>query len=113
MIVAINSRWRLRTDPHQWNLERRRKDEKRWDAEEYFRDIGNLFRVLVDKQVYELDLVLPPGALVPLHRALTGLKADIMAAVETLKDGRYPEADGGPAIPCAEPEQAGEPTAPV
>ncbi len=89
MIVEINPDWRLRTDPHQWILERRRKDGKRWDAEGYFRDIGNLFRVLVDKQVYESDLVLPPGALVPLHQALADLKGEIMAAVETLKDGRH------------------------
>ncbi len=47
----------------------------------------------MDKQVYESDLVLPPGALVPLHQALADLRADILAAVETLKDGRYAEAD--------------------
>lgn len=91
MIVEINSDWRIRTDPHQWILQRRRNNGKKWNAVGYFRDIGNLFSVLVDKQVYESDLTLPSGALVPLHRALTGLKADIMAAVETLKDGRHAE----------------------
>jgi len=33
--------------------------------------------------------VLPPGALVPLHQALADLKGEIMAAVETLKNGGY------------------------
>ena len=89
MIVAINSRWRLRTDPHQWILERRRKNGSRWDAVGYYRDVGNVFRFLVDKEIYESDIELPPGALVPLHQALADLRNEITAAVESLKDGRY------------------------
>ena len=38
MIVDIKSRWRLKSDPHQWVLERRRKNENRWDAVGYYRD---------------------------------------------------------------------------
>ena len=74
---------------HQWILEKWRKDGKRWHAEGYFRDVGNVFRVLVDYEIYETDIELPPGALVPLHQALADLGKEIMAAVEALKDGRY------------------------
>ncbi len=58
VIVEINSDWRIKTDPHQWILQRRRNNGKKWNAVGYFRDLGNLFPVLVNKQIYETDLVL-------------------------------------------------------
>lgn len=92
MIININNEWRLRSDPHQWIVERKRagkhvspcrsgKAEPRWAPVAYLPDIGSALLWFTRKSIWAIEGEFPHTALDPLTQALEEIKEDVRAAL--------------------------------
>ena len=41
MIIELSDEWRIRTDSHQWIVEKRRRARAKYNAKGYFRTLGS------------------------------------------------------------------------
>ncbi len=84
MIIRINSDWRIRSDPHNWIIETRRKGGagERWNGVAYYGDLDSAVLGLVQRQIRVMAGTHHAEALAPLCRALAGLREEISATLE-------------------------------
>lgn len=96
MIIEINPDWRIRSDPHNWIIEARRKGgaRERWDAVGYYGDLDPAIVGLARRRVRVMEGTYRAEALAPLCRALAGLKGEISQALADVVT-RLPLKEGG------------------
>ena len=82
MIVMLGEDWRINTDPLNWILEKRRPNGKRWDAVAYFQCLDRVCLNTAERIIRSRGGVYTPDTLDGLYRAVAGMKADIIAALE-------------------------------
>ncbi len=83
MIIEINPDWRIRSDPYNWIIEKRRKGgaRERWNAVAYHGDLNHAIIGLARRRVQVLEGTYQAEALAPLCRALAALERDINVAL--------------------------------
>ncbi len=89
MIIQINSDWRIRSDPYNWIIEKRRKGgvKERWNAAGYYGDLDRAVLGLVQRRIRVMEGTYPAEALTPLCRALAGMREEIRAALKESAGG--------------------------
>ncbi len=99
MIINLNDRWRIRSDPLQWILERRPSREqtlkgrsKDWVPLGYFNTVAGALREAAQRQVRELEGEYPPAALEPLCRQLSSIRESIEAALVDVAEKKRADA---------------------
>lgn len=104
MIININDEWRLRSDPQQWIVERKRAKERapacrssnlapRWAPVAYWGEIGSALLWLTRKRIWAIEGEFPHTALDPLTQALTEIKENVRAALADARVRREIELD--------------------
>lgn len=83
MIIRINPDWRIRSDPHNWIIETRRKGgtKERWDAVAYYGDLDPAIVGLAWRRARVMEGTYRAEAVVPLCWALAGLEEEISQAL--------------------------------
>ncbi len=83
MIIRINPDWRIRSDPYNWIIEKRRKGgaKERWNAVGYYGDLDRAVLGLVQRRIQVMAGTYHAEALAPLCRALAGLEGEISQAL--------------------------------
>ncbi len=96
MIIRINSDWRIRSDPYNWIIEKRRKGgaKERWNAMGYYGDLDGAVLGLVQRRIRVMEGTYHAEALTPLCRALAGMREEISAALADVVT-RLPLKEGG------------------
>ncbi len=96
MIIHINPDWRIRSDPYNWIIEKRRKGgaKERWNAVGYYGDLDYAIVGLARRRVQVMEGTYQAEALAPLSRALAALERDITTALADVVT-RLPLRDGG------------------
>ncbi len=91
MIIQINPDWRIRSDPYNWIIEKRRKGgtKERWNAVAYYGDLDKAIVGLVQRRIRVMEGTYHAEALTPLCRALAGMREEISAALANVV-GRLP-----------------------
>ena len=84
MIIRINSDWRIRSDPYNWIIEKRRAGgaKERWNAVGYYGDLDRAVLGLVQRRIRMMEGTCHAEALTPLCRALAGMREEISATLE-------------------------------
>lgn len=96
MIININPDWRIRSDPYNWIIEKRRKGgaKERWNAMGYYGDLDGAVLGLVQRRIHVMEGTYHAEALTPLCRALAGMREEISAALADVVT-RLPLKEGG------------------
>ena len=84
MIINVNLDWRIRSDPYNWIIEKRRKGgaRERWNAVAYHGDLDHAIIGLARRRVQVMEGTrYQAEALAPLCRALAALERDIKVAL--------------------------------
>ncbi len=83
VIIQINSDWRIRSDPYNWIIEKRRTggSKERWNAVGYYGDLDRAVIGLVQQRIRVMVGAYHAEALAPLCRALAGLREEISATL--------------------------------
>ena len=91
MIIQINPDWRIRSDPYNWIIEKRRKGgaKERWNAIGYYGDLDGAVLGLVQRRIRVMEGTYHAEAVTPLCRSLAGMREEISAALENVA-GRLP-----------------------
>ncbi len=91
MIIQINPDWRIRSDPYNWIIEKRRQGgaKERWNAVAYYGDLDKAIVGLVQRRIRVMEGTYHAEALTPLCRALAGMREEISAALANVV-GRLP-----------------------
>ena len=86
MIIRINSDWRIRSDPYNWIIEKRRAGgaEERWNAVGYYGDLDGAVLGLVQRRVRVMEGTYHAEALTPLCRALAGMREEFSVILENV-----------------------------
>ncbi len=92
MIIRINPDWRIRSDPCNWIVEKRRTGgtKERWNAVAYYGDLDKAIVGLVQRRIRVMEGTYHVEALSPLCRALAGMREEISAALANVV-GRLPQ----------------------
>ena len=98
MIINLNADWRLRSDPLQWILERRRILKKRntgqeyedWHVEGFYGTLDAAVVSCIERRLRFMDGEYPPDALEALHTALDSLRREVRAVLAGLPGLRKP-----------------------
>ena len=96
VIIQINSDWRIRSDPYNWIIEKRRTggSKERWNAVGYYGDLDTAVLGLVQRRVRVMADTYNAEALAPLCRALAGLEGEISQVLANVVT-RLPHKEGG------------------
>ena len=88
MIIRINEDWRIRSDPHQWAVQRRLPwaDGDKWQGESWHTTLDHAVVWLGRRRIQVMDGVYGPEALAPLCRALTVLQDETRAALADIQE---------------------------
>ncbi len=83
MIIRINPDWRIRSDPHNWIIETRRKGgtRERWNGVAYYGDLDRAVLGLVQRRIRVMAGTYHAEALALLCRALAGMEGEISQAL--------------------------------
>ncbi len=83
MIIHINPDWRIRSDPLNWIIEKRRKGgaKERWNAMGYYGDLDGAVLGLAQRRLRVMEGTYHAEAVAPLCRALAGLEREISQAL--------------------------------
>ena len=83
MIIRINSDWRIRSNPYNWIIEKRRTGgaKERWNAVGYSGNLDGAVLGLIQRRVRVMEGTYHAEALTPLYRALAGMREEISAAL--------------------------------
>ena len=88
MVIDINLRWRLRTDPMNWIIEekvgtrkkrRGQGTEARWKPRAYFQDYWKTLGFIIQWEIRSMKGAYPPSALEPLSLGLAQIE-DLISA---------------------------------
>ncbi len=84
VIIRVNSDWRIRSDPCNWIIEKRRTGgaKERWNAVGYYGDLDGAVLGLVQRRTRVIEGTYHAEALTPLCRALAGMREEISATLE-------------------------------